>query len=846
MNHVEKSMRMMVADESSFALADLVWNLLYHSSLKTYRFNQGPLCDNLKKHSQLDKISLRFNGLCEIISNCVIANDLMGKHTSYFEAILASFDDDLSYLAEQSNSRIIKLVYNSIADYQNTYEQIISKNHLDLYIQSHILDKSTYLQQIMAYFWDVYPFSLFSSHEPIQLQKKVNQSIFKNRLDSLPNGAYIKFEVFHKKMLKLHGHSMVIKKTNDTFAFFDPNDGEKYQLDIDSLCQEIDLAMQKYDATHMAFLDGKRYISSVPITYGPIIYEKPRKHVDQEIRDLIFSKLEQILLSPNLLVNSVFPQMIDDLIHQIEDHVDNKEKHCSPYQSIRYLRDNTEHRLIRLYYKQLGYKKRILEEKFVNKKIKSATDVHEFLTKESMYGIIAFIKQSFYNYEQLPHSAYDAIIEHILLNMTTSYDAQLFLKEFGKQDQLYSSIKPHLINLMISAYDVYAIFKHLTYAQSQDIFELIKESLPTMIQTIGDLHDVWKYLNEQQRELISVDLQAIALSCKNTFYDFILGFSVLSHDKTALLFPIFIDKIANMNMDSDLDSFLTLYFSLNKAQCPIFLEAIQPRLPEIIDKSDLNDLCSLSKLLNIEQWSLLCDIIHKNKLFTHSIRNDLNIIDLEKMLIFLKATKDHMPCKMLEYIPREYIPMILEDKTISHLSQWIDTPVGLTHVLNNLPYAKGKILMQNAKMRDLLYKHFNKLQNEYTGDLIKALQSEDLAQIRATFDEYFRSIKSVLRKLHHKKSFIPYDLAYFKVTEQQGVSNLIKHISMFNNYLLQTLNQALQLDLSDELDLTQSVEFQDKIKQYVQHLLDNVTTINLQPKKPTELESTENYSLCYK
>lgn len=70
--------------------------------------------------------------------------------------------------------------------------------------------------------------------------------------------------VFTKSYGKMEGHSMLIKKNQDnTYSFFDPNKGEQLKLSSSELCLKLNKSLKLYNATHMAFVDGLKYIKSL-------------------------------------------------------------------------------------------------------------------------------------------------------------------------------------------------------------------------------------------------------------------------------------------------------------------------------------------------------------------------------------------------------------------------------------------------------------------------------------------------------------------------------------------------------------------------------------------------------
>ena len=220
-----------------------------------YPFNQESIINkiNPQQHKSLLKFIIRFDGLCELICNYVIIENLLGKK---------SFTD------YNRNS------YN--ATYNNGAIQLNNKNHLKDNIHlskidqpkiknSHILNVSTFFQKVKAYLFNIFPFDIFSGKK-IQDKLNVSAAVLSEGLAKLENNTYIKFSVFKKNWFSFRGHSMLIKKTTDQpvlYSFFDPNVGETTHLTIKDLCGKINAAMQEYQGTHMAFINGNHYINNL-------------------------------------------------------------------------------------------------------------------------------------------------------------------------------------------------------------------------------------------------------------------------------------------------------------------------------------------------------------------------------------------------------------------------------------------------------------------------------------------------------------------------------------------------------------------------------------------------------
>ncbi|HHF7375857.1 hypothetical protein [Legionella bozemanae] len=219
------------------------------ASVKKY-YNQDDFIAKLREDSNyraLNRARLRFSGLCELICNYIIKEDLMG---------LSSQSESLD---GSDFNRILPSNLNDIHLLAGVYQL-----NTDWVLGSHILDTSSHFEKLKAYLLNIYPYSLFSSADVSNDGKQLAPHLFTKKLDKLEPGTYIKFMAFSKSFGKMEGHSMLIKKNhNNTYSFFDPNKGEQLELSSLELCTKLNKSLKLYDATHMAFLDGLKYIKSL-------------------------------------------------------------------------------------------------------------------------------------------------------------------------------------------------------------------------------------------------------------------------------------------------------------------------------------------------------------------------------------------------------------------------------------------------------------------------------------------------------------------------------------------------------------------------------------------------------
>jgi hypothetical protein len=192
-------------------------------------FSQTKLCDEVSSDTKnefplLHRLMGRYDGLCEIICNLVIKDNLLGNK-GRFENI--------------------------------TLERL---NQTD----THILHHFGFLKKAAAFLFNHYPFNIFSPSTS-ELSGK-NADVFKKKVEQLTPDSYIKFFTFQKTHTgySSQSHALLIKKINqNTYSFFDPNHGEFSQLDINKLMIAINYTARAWQASHIAFIDGNRYVNSL-------------------------------------------------------------------------------------------------------------------------------------------------------------------------------------------------------------------------------------------------------------------------------------------------------------------------------------------------------------------------------------------------------------------------------------------------------------------------------------------------------------------------------------------------------------------------------------------------------
>lgn len=178
-------------------------------------FNQKSIIDALDphKHEALWNINKKFGGLCELICNKILIDNLLGN------------TKDSSELKENIS---------------------LEKINTDEIKKSHLLKIYSVFRRVIAYLLGIYPDNILSFFDQWKLVVRwphvsyVDPDILKKGLTSINEGETLKLAVFHRNFLSFNGHSMLIKKiTDDNYIFFDPNRGEYRGLSFNNLEKHI-------------------------------------------------------------------------------------------------------------------------------------------------------------------------------------------------------------------------------------------------------------------------------------------------------------------------------------------------------------------------------------------------------------------------------------------------------------------------------------------------------------------------------------------------------------------------------------------------------------------------------
>lgn len=217
-------------------------------------FNQAPLIGRLDSvmHKTLKRIEKKHQGLCEIICNYVLKNNLLGT------------GDEENYLINE-----IKV--------DNLNQGNIKK--------SHILNVYGIFRKAIAFLFGIYPDNIFSFRAQRKLIEKktvteeqyvnngngltkanitcikncVNRTLLQNKFHALADNETLKLETIEKTWFSFGGHATLIKKISaDNYIFFDPNVGETRNLNFNNLCDKIDDQLDKW-GSDLFFTRGEDY-----------------------------------------------------------------------------------------------------------------------------------------------------------------------------------------------------------------------------------------------------------------------------------------------------------------------------------------------------------------------------------------------------------------------------------------------------------------------------------------------------------------------------------------------------------------------------------------------------------
>lgn len=241
------------------------------------KFSQAELFRYVNS-GKLQEIKIKYNGLCEIICNYILLEDLLGNNNN----LPLEEDVQANWVNIEAGNEQLKLKFKDdthfIENYRNKYGDKITVENLRKVEDTHILHVTHFFTRLIAVLFSIYPCNLFSNAPFAKLpysttqsddgrtQTLVDKEMLSEKLNQLDDNFYIKFFAFQKEGLAMQGHSMLIKKIGDNnYTFFDPNNGEYTGLNIDGLAEQINNSTKEVRGNQMVFLDARDFLNSYQI-----------------------------------------------------------------------------------------------------------------------------------------------------------------------------------------------------------------------------------------------------------------------------------------------------------------------------------------------------------------------------------------------------------------------------------------------------------------------------------------------------------------------------------------------------------------------------------------------------
>ena len=688
MDIIELKLRALISDETSFHLLKLVLELMGERKMgSTIPYDQSSVCDELDEsypdqYCKLKSLKLRFSGLCELVSNAVIADNLMGHQDHIFTSHLEKFNKK-RLSVKPSGERSIQLVYKALNHVRNPYDKI-SLMHLNAFSNTHSLDVASYFQHMFSYFLGVYPFDLFSFEDKVQVGRHVDEVVLGNKLDTLDEGSYIKFMTFSMTWTGFQGHSMVIKKTGNTFSFFDPNEGETFGLSLSRLCERIngcmDSGLRPYD--RMAFVDGNQFIQHVNglIQSDTITEAHPEQEeqplVQEGIIPLILSELEKIV-ALGRCTDEDLVSMMDGIRVKIEQLLQGQEpseverayvitnESIHSMDSCHYSRDIADKKLAELDRIRFSTSNQFLDDQ-VREMKQRFCDICNFellfQSLKSPYDVgVLFRRLSVENCQKAcesPRVEFDKIIK-------TTRDIHVVFKylqdEYGeggilKCTLVYNAIKTRLHERVHSAHDLEILLSVFSPEQRTEFMnEAMLDRLPDLIHTADDLADVFHYLTPEERRVlfdqIKDRLPEIIHDSNNAAYAFQRAIGALLSDQRAVFFDEMQDKLSLLVFE-DLSEYEMLLGVLDPERDEKFKRFMEKNLSEIKVKTVMNQI--KSELYHHD--SAWCEGLYT--LFKQTPQEGLRELIFEAMVKQLDVPKTSNSQSQLSFKLSEILPAL--------------------------------------------------------------------------------------------------------------------------------------------------------------------------------------------
>lgn len=225
--------------------------------VREIRWSQGQVIAqvqaNMHRYGDLHNVCVRFDGLCELISNYVLERGILDR-------------DDLDDTS----------LFNQIS------ADALQTNRMD---ETHIHNLFSTLRLVIALLLRVYPDDMLSWGNHIKSLTKdadgqpcVRRKVLKHAMAKTENGTTMKLEIFARKGIDVAGHSMLIKKhADDNYSFFDPNEGLYTGLSEDQLMDKMDAELRRIKATDMLLIKGDDFLKRLEKMHLSIEDRRPEE-----------------------------------------------------------------------------------------------------------------------------------------------------------------------------------------------------------------------------------------------------------------------------------------------------------------------------------------------------------------------------------------------------------------------------------------------------------------------------------------------------------------------------------------------------------------------------------------
>ncbi len=199
-------------------------------------FQRNDLTCNSEELQAIRRISMNYNGLCDVICNHITQQDLLSDLK-----IFENYKD----INDETMKKLIKF----------------SKTHVLL------TDRwEKFWQLILAIVFHYYPYSPLDWKDQklaTDARQQISGPVIEKMLQEMKPGDYYKCcHVERKFGIITGGHSTLIyKDANGTFTCFDPNSGAQVGMDINETKKWI-IVVQRWCTQEIAIMDNKEFLAS--------------------------------------------------------------------------------------------------------------------------------------------------------------------------------------------------------------------------------------------------------------------------------------------------------------------------------------------------------------------------------------------------------------------------------------------------------------------------------------------------------------------------------------------------------------------------------------------------------